>query len=120
MVWNLAKVTLIKDEPYVAYLLTRYEKKSATSASTAWTCPTATGLCTGTTRAPSSTSAATASAWRITTRDWHLRLVKHCKWWRKLPGWHRREAEFRDWYTGLLERIQLGNDAAYAQAARAC
>ena len=62
VVWNLAKVTLIKDEPYVAYLLTRYEKKSATSASTAWTCPTATGLCTGTTRAPSSTSAATASA----------------------------------------------------------
>ena len=55
---------------------------------------------------------------RITTRDWHLRLVKHCKWWRKLPGWHRREAEFRDWYTGLLDRIQLGNDAAYAQALR--
>ena len=26
-IWNLAKVMLIKDEPYVAYLLTRYEKK---------------------------------------------------------------------------------------------
>src|SRR5207248_10652403 len=25
-IWNLAKVLLIKDEPYVAYLLTRYEK----------------------------------------------------------------------------------------------
>ena len=27
VIWNLAKVMLIKDEPYVAYLLTRYEKK---------------------------------------------------------------------------------------------
>src|SRR6185437_717156 len=27
VIWNLAKVTLIKDEPYVSYLLTRYEKK---------------------------------------------------------------------------------------------
>src|SRR5207248_3745672 len=26
-IWNLAKVMLIKDEPYVAYLLTRYEKE---------------------------------------------------------------------------------------------
>ena len=43
--------------------------------------------------------------------------MKHCKV-RKLPGWHRREAEFRDWYTGLLERIQLGNDAAYVCGAR--
>ncbi len=27
VIWNLAKVMLIKDEPYVSYLLTRYEKK---------------------------------------------------------------------------------------------
>src|SRR5207253_860685 len=26
-IWGVAKVMLIKDEPYVAYLLTRYEKK---------------------------------------------------------------------------------------------
>ena len=56
---------------------------------------------------------------RITTRDWHLRIVRHFKWWRKLPGWHRRETDFREWYTGLLDRVQLGNDAGYAQALRA-
>ena len=62
-IWNLAKVMLIKDEPYVAYLLTRYEKKqSATSPSTASTSPTATASSTATTPAPSSTSASTASA----------------------------------------------------------
>ncbi len=32
VICNLAKVTLIKDEPYVSYLLTRYEKKQRDAA----------------------------------------------------------------------------------------
>ena len=40
------------------------------------------------------------------------------KWWRKLPGWHKRETAFRDWYVGLLERVNLSNDANYDQALR--
>ena len=56
---------------------------------------------------------------RITTRDWHLQLVRHFKWWRKLPGWHRREAEFRDWYIGLLDRLNFSTDVAYDTAVRA-
>jgi hypothetical protein len=40
------------------------------------------------------------------------------KWWRKLPGWHRREVAFRDWYGGLLDRVGLANDAGYQQALR--
>jgi indolepyruvate ferredoxin oxidoreductase len=47
-----------------------------------------------------------------------LRIVRHCKWLRKLPGWHRREVAFRDWYVGLLSRVNLTHDAAYAQAVR--
>jgi indolepyruvate ferredoxin oxidoreductase len=39
------------------------------------------------------------------------------KWWRRIPGWHRRETSFRDWYVGLLDRVRLdGDDAAYARA----
>ena len=44
---------------------------------------------------------------RITTRDWQLNLVATLKWWRKLPGWHKRETAFRDWYIGLLDRVNL-------------
>ena len=55
---------------------------------------------------------------RITTQDWQLKLVSHMKWWRKLPGWHHRETAFRDWYVGLLERVNLSNDANYEQAVR--
>jgi indolepyruvate ferredoxin oxidoreductase len=53
---------------------------------------------------------------RITTRDWQLKLVSHCKWWRKLPGWHKREVAFRDWYIGLLSRVNLSTD--YEKALR--
>jgi indolepyruvate ferredoxin oxidoreductase len=41
------------------------------------------------------------------------------KWWRKLPGWHRREVEFRDWYVGLLDRLNFSTDVAYDMAVRA-
>ncbi|HZN68541.1 MAG TPA: DUF6537 domain-containing protein, partial [Tepidisphaeraceae bacterium] len=118
VVWNLAKVTLIKDEPYVAYLLTRYEKKERDVRKYGVDVSNGDRLVYRHHTSPEFNIGRYRVRLRITTRDWHLRLVKHCKWWRKLPGWHRREAEFRDWYTGLLERIQLGNDAAYAQALR--
>jgi indolepyruvate ferredoxin oxidoreductase len=55
---------------------------------------------------------------RLTTRDWQLKLVSHAKLLRKLPGWHKRENTFRDWYVGLLERVNLSNDANYEQAVR--
>jgi indolepyruvate ferredoxin oxidoreductase len=55
---------------------------------------------------------------KITTSDWQLNLVRHMKWWRKLPGWHTREVAFREWYVGLLNRVSLANDAGYQQALR--
>jgi indolepyruvate ferredoxin oxidoreductase len=55
---------------------------------------------------------------KITTSDWQLNLVRHMKWWRKLPGWHHREVAFRDWYIGLLDRLNFSTDAGYEQAVR--
>jgi len=55
---------------------------------------------------------------RLTTTDWQLKIVRHMKWWRKLPGWHAREVAFRDWYAGLLDRVSLNTDEAYAKALR--
>jgi len=40
------------------------------------------------------------------------------KWWRKIPGWHRREVQFREWYIGLLDRIDLSHAAGYEQGLR--
>jgi indolepyruvate ferredoxin oxidoreductase len=117
-IWNLAKVMLIKDEPYVAYLLTRFEKKQRDIAKYNVDVSNGDRIVYRHHTNPEFNIGRHRVRLRITTRDWHLQLVRHFKWWRKLPGWHRRETEFRDWYVGLLDRVHLGNDAAYAQALR--
>jgi indolepyruvate ferredoxin oxidoreductase len=41
-----------------------------------------------------------------TSRDWQLRLVARMGFLRRImPGWHRRERDFRDWYSALLKDI---------------
>jgi indolepyruvate ferredoxin oxidoreductase len=58
---------------------------------------------------------------KITTTDWQLNLVRHMKWWRKLPGWHAKESAFRDWYIGLIERVSLSpNNYAASLAVLKC
>ena len=118
VVVNLAKVMLIKDEPYVAYLLTRYEKKEQDVRKYGVDVSNGDRLVYRHHTNPEFNIGRRRIRLRITTRDWHLKIVRHCKWWRKLPGWHRREAEFRDWYASLLDRVQLGHDAGYATALR--
>lgn len=40
----------------------------------------------------------------LNSRDWMLNLMKHAKFLRKLlPTWHAREKAFRDWYLRLVE-----------------
>ena len=118
-IWNLAKVILIKDEPYVSYLLTRYEKKQRDIAKYNVDVLNGDRLVYRQSHQPELTVGPWRIRFRINTRDWMLRLVQHCKWWRQLPGWHRREVAFRDWYIALLDRIDLKSDSAYEQAVRA-
>ena len=116
VLWNLAKVMLIKDEPYVSYLLTRYEKKHRDIAKYGIDASNGDKLVYRHHTNPEFNIGRHRIRFRITTRDWQLRLVKHCKWWRKLPGWHKREVAFRDWYVGLLTRVNLSTD--YEKALR--
>jgi indolepyruvate ferredoxin oxidoreductase len=117
-VWNLAKVMLIKDEPYVAYLLTRYEKKQRDLAKYNIDVANGDRLRYRHHTSPEFNIGKFRLRLRITTSDWQLRLVRHMKWWRKLPGWHQRECAFRDWYAGLLTRVNLASDEGYDQAVR--
>ena len=116
--WNLAKVMLIKDEPYVAYLLTRYEKKQRDIAKYGIDVSNGDALIYRHHTSPEFNIGRHRIRLKITTSDWHLNIVRRMKWWRKLPGWHRREVEFRDWYIGLLERVNLATEAGYEQALR--
>ncbi|HEY7117986.1 MAG TPA: DUF6537 domain-containing protein, partial [Tepidisphaeraceae bacterium] len=116
VIWNLAKVTLIKDEPYVAYLLTRYEKKVRDIAKYGVDESNGDRIVYRHHTNPEFNIGPWRLRFRISTTDWQLRLVSKMKWWRRLPGWHRREVAFRDWYEGLLDRVRLESDESYAQA----
>jgi len=113
---NIAKVMLIKDEPYVSYLLTRYEKKQRDLAK--YNVDHANGdkiIYRHHTR-PEFVLFGRRFRLNITTRDWMLNLMKHAKFMRKLKAWHPREVAFRDWYIALLDRVNLSNPTMYAQA----
>jgi indolepyruvate ferredoxin oxidoreductase len=115
-IWNLAKVTLIKDEPYVAYLLTRYEKKVRDIAKYGVDESNGDRIVYRHHTSPEFNIGSWRVRFKITTTDWQLKLVSKMKWWRRIPGWHKREVAFRDWYIGLLERVRLDSDEGYAQA----
>ena len=117
-IWGLAKVTLIKDEPYVSYLLTRFEKKQRDMAKYGIDAANGDKLIYRHHTNPEFNIGPWRFRVRITTRDWQLRIVQHMKWWRRLPGWHRREASFRDWYISLFRRVDLSSDTGYEQAVR--
>jgi indolepyruvate ferredoxin oxidoreductase len=119
VIWNLAKVTLIKDEPYVAYLLTRYEKKLRDIAKYGVDESNGDRIIYRHHTNPEFNIGPWRLRFRVSTSDWQLRLVSKMKWWRRLPGWHRREVSFRDWYIALLDRVKLDGDEAYAQALEA-
>jgi indolepyruvate ferredoxin oxidoreductase len=115
-IWNLAKVMLIKDEPYVAYLLTRYEKKVRDIAKYGVDESNGDRIVYRHHTNPEFNIGTWRVRFRISTTDWQLKLVSKMKWWRRIPGWHKREVAFRDWYVGLLDRVKLEADETYAQA----
>ena len=118
VIWGLAKVMLIKDEIYVSYLLTREEKKQRDIAKYGVDVSNGDRIIYRHHTSPEFNLGRHRVRLRITTRDWHLKLVSHLKWARKLPGWHKRENAFRDWYIALIDRVNLANDAGYGLALR--
>jgi len=50
----------------------------------------------------------------LDSRDWMLSIMKRMKFLRRLmPAWHKREKEFRAWYQGLVERFEFNNPEQY-------
>ena len=82
---------LIKDEPYVAYLLTRYEKKHRDILKYGVDMANGDRIVYRHHTSPEFNIGSCRIRLKITTRDWQLSIVQHMKWLCKLPGWHRRE-----------------------------
>ena len=114
-IYNLAKVMVIKDEIYVAHLLTcaekyerdfkRYKVDPARGDRIVYRHLTR----------PHFRLFGRDFRPDLRTRDWQLRLMRRMKILRRLFSnwWHREEREFSHWYAGLLLRFDYEDEEEY-------
>ena len=106
VVWNLHKVMAIKDEVYVAHLLTSEEKRRRDYARYNIDTERGDRLIYKHLNRPEFNVFGMRLAWDMKTRDWMLNLMKRAKWLRRaLPLWHKKEKDFRAWYSNLVSRF---------------
>jgi indolepyruvate ferredoxin oxidoreductase len=108
--WQLAKLMLIKDEFYVPYLLTSYEKLRRD-------------------RQRYNVNPANGDRIKyvrtfhprflgrkldVTIPHWTLYVVREFRWMRKLMPWfHRRERDFLKWYERIVDEFAYASDDEY-------
>ena len=117
----LHKVMLIKDEVYVAHLLTSEEKLQRDKA--LYKVDTANGdrIKYVHLNRPHFTVMGLDFEGDIDTRNWQLHLMKWMKFLRRwLPEWHAREKAFRDWYiTRVINTFAPTDTETYEKHLRA-
>lgn len=114
VIFYLHKVMLIKDEIYVSHLLTSPEKIRRDRERYNIHPENGDRLIYEHINRPAFTLFGKNLEFDLRTRDWQLHLMKHMKFLRKLlPEWHKREKDFRDWYSGLVEAFQYSDRGSY-------
>ena len=118
VVWNLHKVMLIKDEVYVAHLLTSEEKYRRDRARYSVDPTRGDRITYRHFNRPQFRVLGLDLAWDMKTRDWMLNIMKQMRWLRRvLPEWHREEKAFRDGYCQWVEQFgKLVRDGASYEA----
>ncbi|MHB8521711.1 MAG: DUF6537 domain-containing protein [Limisphaerales bacterium] len=118
VIWNLHKVMIIKDEVYVAHLLTSEEKYRRDRARYNVDPELGDRIEYRHLNRPQFRVLGFNLAWNMRTRDWMLRIMRHMRWLRRaLPEWHREEKAFREWYCGLLEQFaRIPRDPAHYES----
>lgn len=116
---TLARQMMIKDEPYVAYLLTRYEKRQRDAQKYNVDAENGDEVRYQWHNVPEVQLPLIGKVrMAMTTRPWMHQIIRHAKFVRLLPTWHKKEKDFREWYAGLLDRIDLSTDAGYRNAVK--
>ncbi|MBI4398499.1 MAG: 2-oxoacid:acceptor oxidoreductase family protein [Candidatus Omnitrophica bacterium] len=111
---NLAKVMLIKDEVYVAHLLTSVEKHRRDLERYGIDPKRGDKAVYTHINRPQFTILGIDIEWNMRTKDWMLGMMKHMKFLRKLlPAWHAREKEFLSWYLHLVDSLSLAGELPY-------
>ena len=96
----------IKDEIYVAYLLSREEKIRGDRDRYNVRPEMGDRMIHRHLNRPEFTFGRRTLRFHLKTRPWMLRLMRRAKFLRgMLPAWHAREKEFRAWYFALADRF---------------
>jgi indolepyruvate ferredoxin oxidoreductase len=114
--WNLHRVMAIKDEVYVAWLLSSEEKYERDRERYNVHPELGDKLIHRHLNRPEFVIAGRTIRFKMRTRPWLLRLMRRAKFLRRLmPAWHAKEKEFRDWYFDLADQFVAPHGAeAYA------
>lgn len=114
VVWNLAKVMLIKDEVYVSALLTNPEKYKRDRRRFNVNPANGDRIVYKHYNRPEFELLGMKFRFEFKSRDWQLRLMASMGFARKLmPSWHKREREFREWYRGLVDQLNYTSPRDY-------
>ena len=114
VLFNAFKVMAIKDEVYVAHLLTSPEKRERDRSRFHIDEAKGDRLEYRHVNRPEFVLFGRSFRWDMETRDWQLRIVRRMKFLRRwLPGWHQQEREFRDWYLKLVDQFDADTETAY-------
>ena len=113
---GLYKAAAIKDEVWVAHLLTSPEKYERDAARLGVDLGRGDSVSYRHFNRPRFDVLGFKLEFDLESRDWMLRLMKHAKFLRRLlPGWHRRDREFRDWYRALVREYPGGQDPRWLE-----
>jgi indolepyruvate ferredoxin oxidoreductase len=109
--WNLHRVMAIKDEVWVAALLTSEEKYARDRERYNINPELGDKVVYRHLNRPEFVIAGVKIRFKLKTKDWMLRWMARGKILRKLlPAWHSRERSFREWYFSLLEEFPQNLD----------
>ncbi len=114
--WNLHRVMVIKDEVYVAHLLSSEEKKQRDRDRYHIDPALGDKVVYGHLNRPEFVIGGRKLRFHLKSRQWMLRLMRHAKVLRRiLPAWHAEERAFRDWYLALADRFAFTDRRTYQQ-----
>ena len=106
VVWNLAKVMLIKDEVYCATLLTCPEKYKRDRRRFKVNPNAGDRIVYAHHNKPEFEIFGRKIRFSWTGRDWQLRVLSRLRFLRHwMPSWHKQEQDFRDWYETLIGQV---------------
>src|SRR6266404_3040176 len=120
VIWNLHKAMVIKDEIYVAHLLTSEEKARRDQHRYHVDTERGDQIVYHHLNRPEFNILGRDFRFKLSPKKWQLNLLKHLRWLRQvMPAWHRREREFRDWYVSLVENFHYEDRAGYDRYVKA-